>query len=225
MMRTRSGLSFRDVLMALALAGLIAPGGVAAAQDARPPRGAVPPGHPETGPKTPEPAVALPMEPAGRKKILDELFDKLAKAPDEREARGLANAIERVWMRSGSDTSDLLMSRALQAMQAKDNQLAQELLDRVVEIHPDWAEALNKRATARYLMEDYGGAMEDISRALKLEPRHFGALAGMGFILQKTQNEKLALRAFRKALEFNPQQEELKKIVEKLAGEVDGSDI
>ncbi len=166
-----------------------------------------------------------PADPIGRRKILDELFDKLAKAPDEREARGLSAAIERVWMRSGSDTCDLLMSRAMQAMQGKDYQLTQEVLDRVIEIQPDWAEALNKRATARFLMEDYGGAMQDISRVLKLEPRHYSAMAGMGFILQKTQNEKLALRAFREALALNPRQEELKKIVERLAPEIDGSDI
>lgn len=224
-MSIRFPIPSRGLAVALGLAGSLMAGNFVAAQDARPPRGATPPGHPAPQGKPAEATPPVPMEPAGRKKILDELFDKLAKAGDEREARGLASAIERVWMRSGSDTSDLLMSRAMQAMQGKDNQLALEVLDRVIEIHPDWAEALNKRATARYLMEDYAGAMEDISRALKLEPRHFSAMAGMGFILQKTQNEKLALRAFRKALELNPQQEELKKIVEKLAGEVDGSDI
>ena len=195
----------------------------AAAQDARPQRGAPPAAKSE--PEKPDPSKPDPTQPAGRQRILDELFDKLAKAQDDRDARGLAAAIERVWMRSGSDTSDLLMSRAMQAMQGKDNMLALELLDRILEIHPDWAEALNKRATVKFLLEDYGGAMQDIASVLKLEPRHFSALSGMGFILQKTQNEKLAVKAFRKALELYPRQEEIKKIVEKLTGEVDGQDI
>ncbi len=220
----RSPRSFFSLLAfagALAFSG-IAFTGLAAAQNAAP--------HPMPEPKKteaekPDPNKPDITQPAGRAKILDELFDKLAKAQDDRDARGIATAIERVWMRSGSDTSDLLMSRAMQAMQGKDNMLALEMLDRVLEMHSDWAEALNKRATVKFLMEDYGGAMEDCARVLKLEPRHFSALAGMGFILQKTQNEKLAVRAFRRALELNPRQEEIKKIVEKLALETDGLDI
>ena len=210
----RQSLTALSFISAVALVGTFA-----AAQGARAPRAA---------PDKAAPADAAkpdPTQPAGRAKILDELFDKLAKAGDERDARGIATAIERVWLRSGSDTSDLLMSRALQAIQAKDNGLALELLDRLIEIHTDWAEAYNKRATARFLAEDYGGAMEDVARVLKLEPRHFSALAGMGFILQKTQNDKLAVKAFRKALELYPKQDEIKKIVDKLTSDVDGQDI
>ncbi len=178
-------------------------------------------------PEASKPEASKPdvSQPAGRQKILNELFDRLAKAIDEREAKSVAAAIQRVWTRSGSDTSDLLMTRAMQAMQHKDNGLALELLDRILEIQPDFTEARNQRATVRFLMEDYDGAMRDIATVLASEPRHFGALAGMGFVLQKTQHEKLAVRAFRRALEINPRQEEIRKMVEKLALEYDALDI
>ena len=171
-------------------------------------------------------AQVKPADPQkGRQKVLDDLFDRLAKAQDDREAKGVSGAIERVWMHSGSDTADLLMGRAMQALQRKDYALSQELLNAVVEIEPDWAEAWNKRATVRYLADDAMGSMQDIARVLKLEPRHFGALSGMGFILQRSGFDKRALEAFRKALEISPQQEEIRRLVEKLTLSVEGQGI
>jgi len=161
----------------------------------------------------------------GRQKVLDDLFDRLAKAQDDREAKGVSGAIERVWMYSGSDTADLLMGRAMQALKRKDYALSQELLNAVVEIEPDWAEAWNKRATVRYLADDAMGSMQDIARVIKLEPRHFGALSGMGFILQRSGFDKRALEAFRKALEISPQQEEIRRLVDKLTLSVEGQGI
>jgi tetratricopeptide (TPR) repeat protein len=160
-----------------------------------------------------------------RQKFLEELFQRLEKSGDEEEAKGIAGAIERVWLRSGSDTSDLLMGRAVSAFQTKDYALAIELLDKVVVLDPDWSEAWNKRATAKYFAEDFSGAMADIGIVLKLEPRHFGALAGMGFILQKSGFERRALEVFRKALAVYPQLTEVKKQVDQLAIEIEGRDI
>jgi len=171
-------------------------------------------------------AQVKPVDPEkGRRKVLDELFERLGKARDEAEARGVTGAIERVWMHSGSDTADLLMSRAMQALQHKDYTLSEELLGAIVEIEPQWAEAWNKRATVRYMAEDAMGAMQDIAHVLSLEPRHFGALSGMGFILQGRGFDKRALEAFRKALEINPRHEEMRRLVDKLSLEVDGREI
>jgi len=171
-------------------------------------------------------AQVKPSDPQqGRQKVLDDLFDRLAKAQDDLEAKGVSGAIERVWMHSGSDTADLLMGRAMQALQRKDYALSQELLNAVVEIEPDWAEAWNKRATVRYLADDAMGSMQDIARVIKLEPRHFGALSGMGFILQRGGFDKGALEAFRKALDISPQQEEIRRLVEKLTLSVEGQGI
>jgi tetratricopeptide (TPR) repeat protein len=175
------------------------------------------------------PAQARPAPPAGeeagRRPVLEELFDRLAKARDEEEANGVAGAIERVFMRSGSDTADLLMSRARAAMQRKEHKVATELLDKVVIVEPDWAEAWAQRATVRYLDGDSGGAVADLGEALAREPRHFGALTGLGSILYQRGFERRAYEVFRRALAIYPHQGEVKKMLEKLSVEYEGRDI
>jgi hypothetical protein len=198
------------------------------------PRGEAPRSGPRESEAKPEPA--KPAEPkfrprpvvreaAQRANILDELFKRLGATTDADEGKGIAGAIERVWLRSGSDTADLLMSRAVAAVQGKDLPLALELLDKVVAIEPDWAEGWNKRATARFMASDMNGAMADIDRVLKLEPRHFGALSGMGFILEREGLDKRALEVFRHVLTIYPGLPDIKKIVDKLVPEVEGRDI
>lgn len=171
------------------------------------------------------PAAPAPSPPQTRAQILDELFTRLSHSSDSDESKGIAGAIERVWMHSGSDTADLLMHRAVSALGGEDYVLAQRVLDAIVVIDPDWSEGWNKRATTRFFAEDYTGAMEDISRVLAIEPRHFGALSGMGFILQRTGFDKEALRVFRKTLEIYPQQESIRKIVDDLTIKVEGRGI
>jgi tetratricopeptide (TPR) repeat protein len=195
-------------------------------------------GHAQTAPKTqdraaspppaatqPTPQAQAPLQPAGRQKILDELFDRLAKAQDRDEARGIAGAIERVWSRSGSDTADLLMERVTGLFRQKDFKVARDMLDRLVEIEPQWSEAWSRRATTRFLDRDYAGAMEDLAHVLQIEPRHFMALVGVGTILEREENKAQALRVFRRALEINPQLDEIRTKVEKLTIDVDGREI
>jgi tetratricopeptide (TPR) repeat protein len=92
-------------------------------------------------------------------------------------------------------------------------------------LEPDWSEAWNQRATTRFLTGDTDGAMADIDRVIKLEPRHFGALAGMGMILQGAGLEKSALEIFKKALGIYPLEPDIQKLVEKLTLEIEGQDI
>jgi len=109
-----------------------------------------------------------PSEPARRSATLDELFARLAAAKDETEANGVASLIERRWMRSGSDTADLLLARSGEAIKDKDYPLAIELLDRVIALQPGWAEAWNRRATAFYLLDDPVSAIADLRQTLAL---------------------------------------------------------
>jgi hypothetical protein len=160
-----------------------------------------------------------------RAQALDALFKRLASASDADEAAGIVEAIEHVWMETDSDTANLLMTRALTAEQAGHLPLALTLFDKVLALQPTWAEAWDKRATTRFLGDDLEGAMADLQQALKLEPRHFSALIAMGFILEKQGFDRHALEAFRKALALNPQQPEIKAIVDKLQVEVEGRDI
>jgi len=162
---------------------------------------------------------------AVRRKTLDDLYIKLAAAKDEDEAKGIASVISAIWMRSGSDTANLLVARAEKAVLLKDYPLALSVLDKVVELQPTWAEAWNKRASIRYLAGDLDGAMADVDRVLKLEPNHFSALNGLAMILQSTGFAKRALQVYRHELAIYPHQPEVEKMVDKLSLEVEGQGI
>src|SRR5689334_5902970 len=162
---------------------------------------------------------------APQRATLDELYERLANAKDEAEGNGIAALIQRRWNRSGSDTADLLMSRAGEATESKDYPLAVELLDRVVTLEPKWAEAWYRRANVFYLLEDPVSAMADIRRVLELEPHHFGAWTGLGHILMAAEDKPHALEAYRRALKIHPQLSAVQTLVEHLAPQVDGQDL
>lgn len=181
--------------------------------------GAVPNADKDDKPNAPEaPAVRSPAA------TLDRLFERLAAAKSPEEAKGIANLIQRRWARSGSDTADLLMTRAQEAMKAREWPLAIELLDRVITLQPGWAEGWNQRANALLLQGDPIRSMLDIGEALKREPRHFGAMMGLGTILRQQGDDKRAMVAYRRALEIYPLLEPVKDAVESLKIEVDGRD-
>lgn len=215
MMRSRSASIF---LFGLALAS---PFGVGAslAQTAPPPRpGTVAPSDKADNPVTP---TAPQRGPAA---TLDRLFERLHDAKTQEEAEGVARLIQRRWARSGSDTADLLMTRAQKALQDKQTEIAIELLDRIISLQPDWAEAWNQRANALYIVGDPIRSMIDIGEALKREPRHYGAMMGLGMILRQQGDDKAAMVAFRKALTIYPQFDAVKKAVDSLKSDVDGRD-
>jgi tetratricopeptide (TPR) repeat protein len=156
---------------------------------------------------------------------IEDLLDRLSKSKDEDEAKGIAQLIERRWARSGSDTADLLMSRATEAVHAKDYPLAVELLDRILVLQPGWAEAWYRRASVFHLMDDPASAMADIREALRREPRHFSAWTGLGHILMASDDKPRALEAYRRALKIHPQLSNLQAIVERLTLQIDGHDL
>jgi tetratricopeptide (TPR) repeat protein len=168
----------------------------------------------------------LPRLPRGdRTKNLEFLFEALKAAPDADSAKLVEGRIWALWLASGSDTTDLLMSRVKSAMDNKDNALAIKLLDAVTRLKPDYVEGWNRRATLRFAEKDYGGALADIQQVLGREPRHFGALSGLGVIMQELGEDKLALEAFRRALTVNPNLQKIPDFVKTLAEKVEGRDI
>lgn len=160
-----------------------------------------------------------------RQQTLNQLFEKLAASEDDETALGLSGMIERIWAHSDSETANLLMERGTASLMAGHYPLALALFDKLIALNPQWAEAWNKRATTRFKADDLEGAMADINQVLKLEPRHYGALAGMGLILQRSKLDKQALDVFRKALALNPHQPELRKLIDDLSLKVEGRDI
>jgi len=175
--------------------------------------------------KLPEAPSKLPKVGADRTRGLDFLFGALKAAPDEASAKHVEARIWAQWLQTPSDTAALLMTRAKAAMEAQQIDVALKLLDAVIKLRPDYVEGWNRRATLYYLKNDYAHSLEDIQQVLVREPRHFGALAGLGMIMQDIGDDKRALDAFRKALAVNPYLEKVPELVKQLSERVEGRDI
>jgi tetratricopeptide (TPR) repeat protein len=175
--------------------------------------------------KLPEASGKLPKLGADRTRGLDFLFGALKAAPDEASAKHVEARIWAIWLQTPSDTAALLMLRAKAAMDAQQSDVALKLLDAVIKLRPDYVEAWNRRATLYYLQNDYGHSLADIQQVLVREPRHFGALAGLGMIMRDLGDDKRALDAFRKALAINPHLETVPELVKTLSEKVEGRDI
>src|SRR3954470_8706311 len=130
--------------------------------------------------KLPEAPAKLPKVGADRGRGLDFLFGALKAAPDEESAKHVEARIWALWTQTASDTTALLMLRAKTAIDNKQMDVALKLLDAVVKLKPDYVEGWNRRATLYYMQNDYTHSLEDIKQVLAREPRHFGALAGLG---------------------------------------------
>ena len=183
-------------------------------------------------PPSPPPGAAIePMQPpkdlpraqkGDRTRNLDFLFGALKAAPDADSAKLVEGRIWALWMASGSDTANLLMGRVKTATDANELDLALQLLDSVVKLKPDYVEAWNRRATIHYMRKQFGESLNDIRQVLSREPRHFGAMSGLGMILQEFGEDKQALEVFRKALEVHPNLQRIPDVVKTLSEKVEG---
>jgi tetratricopeptide (TPR) repeat protein len=154
---------------------------------------------------------------------LNALFAQLKRERNEKAAERIASRIWEAWSHSGSASIDLMMGWSKTAMDAKKFDVALDFLDQVVTIQPAYAEGWNRRATVHFMMQNYAKSMADINHTLQLEPRHFGALAGMGQILKGAGRNELALEAYQRVLDIYPMmrnaQNEVATLSEDLAGE------
>ncbi len=180
---------------------------------------------PKAKPKAQQRNSSLPKTPAEREKTLSDLYALLATSDDEEAAKAISDAIERVWLHSGSATVDLLMERSIKAMSDKKDDLALKLLDAVVDLAPDFTEAWNRRAYVHFVRKDTERALGDLRRALALDPNHFKALDGLAQILREMGQKKPALKAFRQLLDIHPYWSGAQQAVEELEREVDGQGI
>lgn len=174
----------------------------------------------------PQPTVAQTEPPQSPSELeMDKLFEGLRASPSPHAAVPFEREILKRWHHSGDDTADLLLRRASEAMEGKAYPLALDLLDRVIVLRPDFAEAWNKRATIRYLMSNYAASVADIERTLILERRHFGALAGLGLVMRDLGEKEKALNAFERALAVHPHLRSAEQAVESLRRDLSGDPI
>jgi len=147
---------------------------------------------------------------------LNNLFDKLRATSNPAEARIVELSIWQIWSESGDPATDSLMELGVTAMETRDFAGALGLFGAITERSPDFAEGWNKRATVLYLMGAPQRAAEDVARVLSLEPRHFGALSGLGLIDMELHRDNDAIAAFQQALKLNPNMPDAKAHLDEL---------
>ena len=155
---------------------------------------------------------------------LDTLFLEL-QDPENEEWKKSEQKIWAEWGKSGSPAMDHLLRRGQKAMREGELKVAVGHFSTVIDHSPKFAEAWNMRATAFYLMGELGLSVADIQQTLRLNPRHFGAMAGLGTIFDRLDRKKEALAVYKRALEVHPHQDRLKENIERLEDEVKGTSL
>lgn len=155
---------------------------------------------------------------------LDDLFLQLQRATDA-EAGQITQAIWLEWSKSGSPAMDLLLKRGHEALAAGQPALAIERFSALIDHAPDFAEGYNARATAYFQTGDLGPSISDIAKVLTLNPRHFGALSGLGMIFEQLGQPEKALEVYRAALAINPHLTDVRAAVKRLETSLGGQDL
>ena len=138
---------------------------------------------------------------------LNPLFERIRQTGSTEVARDAERKIWTIWLDAGDPKLNYLMQVGVEAMASDQLELAIDLFSEIIETSPLFAEGWNKRATAFYLNGELAASVGDIERTLALEPRHFGAVSGMGLIFLSSGDKIGALKAFRRVLEIHPHAE------------------
>jgi tetratricopeptide (TPR) repeat protein len=168
--------------------------------------------------------VGLSMPAAADQTQMDALYDKLAD-PENQQWQLTLSDVMREWSKSGSPAMDLLLKRGQDAIAAGEYQIAIGHLTALTDHAPDFAEGWNARATAYFLAGQYGPSVADINHTLALNPHHFGALGGLGIILEETGKTEAALKAYKASLAIHPHQDGLKAAIDRLERDAEGTEL
>jgi len=144
------------------------------------------------------------------------LFETLKTTGDPATARAAEVEIWRIWIDSGDSDIDALMVEGVVAMNNARLADAITIFGEITERAPAFAEGWNKRATAYFLNENYAASVRDIQTTLALEPRHFGAISGMGLIFLTRGDETGALAAFEAVAAIHPNSPGARQRIEEL---------
>jgi tetratricopeptide (TPR) repeat protein len=144
------------------------------------------------------------------------LFRELSEPHPTRSSEEIEDLIWGLWISHEDQTADEAMAKAVEAMAEGEFQKARTVLDGLIALHPDWAEAWNKRATLNFIEKRDADSLRDIEQTLRLEPRHFAAISGFGQICLRHGHLNEAKAAFQVALAINPHLEGLREIIDDL---------
>ncbi len=151
---------------------------------------------------------------------LGELFATLQSSQDEIVLQETEASIWEIWYESGNAEVDEMMRQAATRVRGGDLVGAEIIYSQIIDELPDFSEGWNRRATVRYYQGNYEGSLDDIEQTLKLEPRHFGAIWGLGMILGSQRDYERAIRAFERLLEIKPNAGDARPRIELLKQEM-----
>lgn len=162
---------------------------------------------------------------AGGPQPVDKLFSELKTVETPEDAKPLEAQILATFLRSGSASVDLLMTRAETALGAGNKDVARHLLDEVTALAPRFAEGWHRRGLLQQNAGDDAGAMASLQKAVDLNPRHFEALFQLGQMLEDFGQKGEALKLYRRAIALDPQLEGLQRHIDGLTRDVEGQGI
>ena len=151
------------------------------------------------------------------------LFITLQNSDDLSQLREAESSIWEIWFDSGEQDVDKMMEEARKAVAAREYAIAEEIYSQVIDRLPSYSEGWNRRATIRYYQQNYDGSLYDIRQTLALEPRHFGAIWGLGMILGWQKEYSGAITAFERLLEIKPNSGDARPRIEMLRQEMEKS--
>ena len=157
--------------------------------------------------------------------VLDDLFDRLKASTSAFEAAAIEGLIWNIWTHRGVAVIDQNMTLGILTMNEGKLKSSLSHFDKVVRLDPNFAEGWNKRATVYYMMGDFDAPVADIQKTLTLEPRHFGALSGLGLIYDALDKPAAAVKVWQKALEINPHMQSIRHRIEEIQAEEKGKGI
>lgn len=154
---------------------------------------------------------------------LEALFQRLQAQPLADNGYEIEDEIWETWIAGPERSAGRIMNDAIAAIAQKHYAAAQECLNRLIAVQPDWAEAWNKRATLYFLQGRECESLSDLRRTLELEPRHFGAISGFAQICIHNGDHRSAIIAMDAALQINPHLQGLKAALQGMHDERKGA--
>ena len=154
---------------------------------------------------------------------LDQLFSDLQTPLSDAAVKEIEKKIWAFWTNFSDDqTINDTMAMAMKMIDAGRLRSAEQLLSRIIDREPNFAEAWNKRATVRFIIGNHGESAKDIAKVLQLEPRHFGALSGLGMIHMQAGNGQSALKSYEAAFAIHPYLRNIKTLIDELKQHLKG---
>ena len=135
---------------------------------------------------------------------LNQAYDELKYTKFAADAQHVTDQLWRLWTQAPNRKAQRLLNNGMLKMRQGDLIASQADFTKLIEYCPNYAEGYNQRAFSLYLSLNFKDALIDLKKALKIRPRHLGALSGAGLVyLALGQPEKAEIQ-FQKLISLNP---------------------